>query len=317
MAPPMNGPPPPRRPAAPAEPDRTKAFLQTFASVIAPGTLVVGLLYYFGSTYTDAYYGFFGVPSGDLQISLQNYLVRSPNAIFLPLWVLLWCALALLLLYRLIGRGLGRPGSGLTPRGVIAALLAVATVLLALGFLVYLQPEWWTRDVLDRLPANWERDLLIPLTVSAGAMLGLLALRVHRDHYAAPRQPPGRGDNRRALVLGAGSILIGMLILSLFFATSRYAYEAARSNAAQDAAAHFPNSTKLLIYSRNHIPNDAVGIERQDLGSAEPFRYRYLGFRQLAKSGSHYYLVSYQSRGLEDLAVVLPDDDSIRVEVLG
>ncbi|TQF06470.1 hypothetical protein E6W39_35100 [Kitasatospora acidiphila] len=308
------------RPAANQPPtstdsDRTRSFLQKLAYVVAPGSLVVGLLYYFGSTYTAAYYGYFGVPSGDLQISRQNYLVSSPDAIFLPLWVLLWCGLALLLLYRLIGRRLRRPGTRLTPRGVVAVLLAAAAVLLALGFLVYLQPAWWTRDVLDRLPTNWQRDLLIPLAVSAGAMLGLLALRVYRDHLT--QQQPHHGDDHRVLLVGSGVVLVGMLTLSLFFATSRYAYEAARSNAAQDAAAHFPGSTKLLIYSRTHVPNDAVGIEQQDLGSSEPFRYRYLGFRQLAKSGSHYYLVSYMSRGPEDLAVVLPDDDSIRVEVLG
>jgi hypothetical protein len=302
-------------PPTSTESDRTRAFLQKLAYVVAPGSLIVGLLYYFGSTYTDAYYGYFGVPSGDLQMSLQEYLVRSPDAIFLPLWVLLWCALALLFIHRLIERRLRRPDSRLTPRGVVAILLVVAAVLLALGFLVYLQPAWWTREVLDRLATSWQRDLLIPLTVSAGALLGLLALRVYRDHVT--RQSPRRGHEDRVLSVGSGAVLVGMLTLSLFFATSRYAYEAARSNAAQDAAAHFPSSTKLLIYSRIPIPNDAVGIERQDLGSSEPFRYRYLGFRQLAKSGSHYYLVSYLSRGPEDLAVVLPDDDSIRVEVLG
>jgi hypothetical protein len=302
------------QPAASPESDRTRGFLQKLAYVVAPGSIIFGLLYYFGSTYTDAYYGYFGVPSGDLQIARQDYLARSPDAIFLPLWVLLWCALAVLLLHRLIERRLRRPDSRLTPRGVVAVLLAVAAVLLALGFLVYLQPAWWTRDVLERLPPSWQRDLLIPLTVSVGALLGLLGLRVYRNHLTG--RAPHRDDNRLLLV-GATAVLVSMLTLSLFFATSRYAYEAARSNAAQDAAAHFPNNTKLLIYSRAHIPNDAVGIESQDLGSSEPFRYRYLGFRELAKSGSHYYLVSYLSRGPQDLAVVLPDDDSIRVEVLG
>ncbi|MFD4510693.1 hypothetical protein [Streptomyces sp. NPDC058457] len=72
------------------------SFLDKAAYILAPGTLVVGLLYFYGSTYTDAYYSFFGVPPRDLQLSVQGYLANSPRAIFFPLVILFVLGLGLL-----------------------------------------------------------------------------------------------------------------------------------------------------------------------------------------------------------------------------
>ncbi|GGS89857.1 MULTISPECIES: hypothetical protein [Streptomyces] len=76
--------------------DRGSA-LEKVAYVTAPATVVLGLLYYFGRTYTDAYYAYFEIPANDLQLSLQAYVARSPTAVSFPFWMLLVCGLVVLL----------------------------------------------------------------------------------------------------------------------------------------------------------------------------------------------------------------------------
>ncbi|MFE2470433.1 hypothetical protein [Streptomyces mirabilis] len=51
------------------------------------------------------------------------------------------------------------------------------------------------------------------------------------------------------------------------------------------------------------------------VGRSGPYRYEYIGFRLIAKSPSRDYLVSKTADYNSTKVVVLPDDDTVRVEL--
>ncbi|MCX5212730.1 hypothetical protein OG689_26185 [Kitasatospora sp. NBC_00240] len=289
-------------------------LLRKAAYVVAPGTVVVGLLYYFGSTYTAAYYAFFGVPTSDLSFSVQAYLGNSTNAVFLPLWFLLCCGLTATLVLGLADGRLGQAGSAAVWRRIRPGLFLAGLVVLLLGFAVFLEPAWWSHSVVSRLQPGWPRELIPPLVVAAGAGLAIVAVSLRR----LGGRPPQEGLLGERVWTAAAAFLVAMLVLTVFFALARYAGDAGRAKAGADAGSGFKGRAFVLVYLRHPMVHDVTGIAFQDMGEGGgPFRYRYAGFVVLAKSASRYYLVSHEWRPGNDVTVVLPDDDSVRVEVRG
>ncbi|WP_328759814.1 hypothetical protein [Streptomyces sp. NBC_00271] len=101
--------PPPRSATEPPPRPPKSGFLDKAAYIAAPGTVAIGLLYYFGNVYQRAYYTALGVIPEDLQFSVQAMLAKSPDAIFLPLWFLLVCGLIVLLVLGWAGQSLSGP----------------------------------------------------------------------------------------------------------------------------------------------------------------------------------------------------------------
>ncbi|MFF4350361.1 hypothetical protein [Streptomyces sp. NPDC001530] len=299
--PPDPQPPPPRPPKS--------AFLEKAAYIAAPGTVVIGLLYYFGSTYTQAYYATLGVPSQDLQFSFQGIVAKSPKAIFLPLWFLLVCGLIVLLVLGWVGQALAVPEHAARRRTVIRWLLSVGLVLVLLGF-----PIFFWDQLLSSLPGGWWRQFLSPLVVALGATLAFFAVQLRLGQGRGVRNRQARTGDR--LWLASGALLIGLLTMSLFFEVAWYTAEAGRTDAVRNAEGGYLDSPQVLIHSRVPLSQHAQSIGFTDLGSGTgPYRYQYRGFRMLAKSPTRFYLVSYASRYKDRMVVVLPDDDTLRVEI--
>jgi hypothetical protein len=291
-----------------AQEPESKSFLEKAAYVVTPGTVVFGLLYYFGSTYWSAYYSYFGVRVSELQFSAQDHLLGSPEAIFLPLWIMLVLGVLGLLLFRSVERFLSRPARGELRTLVCRVLAGVGVVLLLLGFPVFLEPEWWRRLVLLRLRAGWPRDLIPPVFVALGTALLMFALYLRR------------GQNRSAERFRniAEGLLVAVLAMVVFFDMARYAHGAGRAAARHDAARDFRAMTPVLIQSRTPIFPAAKHVSCKDLGAGfQPYRYRCTGFRILAKSSTSYFLVPWRRQPEGDITLVLRNDDSIRVEVRG
>ncbi|MFF3633125.1 hypothetical protein [Streptomyces sp. NPDC002250] len=167
------------------------SFLDKAARVLAPGTLVIGLLYFFGSTYTDTYYSFFGVPPRDLQFSVQGYLVNSPRAIFVPMWVLFFVGLGLAMLLLLINHVLAGPRKA-ARRRVVARwfyLPGMAVVLL----IPLILPES-VAQAPGLILMGEPLGLWAPLVLALGATLSLFGLRLRPGDWGSPdkRAPTGR-----------------------------------------------------------------------------------------------------------------------------
>ncbi|GAA3395351.1 hypothetical protein [Streptomyces roseoviridis] len=299
----------PSRPdTPPPPPSPMTSLLGKAAYVVAPGTAVIGLLYYFGSVYTDAYYASFGVPAADLQLSVQAYLARSPEAIFGPVWFLLVCGLVVLLVLGRVGHVLARPGRARLRRTVCRWLLAVGLLMAMLGFPVFFGREIWVP-----LPKSWWGTEYVPiLVVALGATLAFFAVQQRLQRSA--NAPDRHDETADRMWAGGGALLIGLLAMSLFFGMTRYVGDAGEIDAWTAKEGGHAESLRVVVYSRIPLTHDAKHITYRDVGTAKgPYRHQYRGFRLLVKSPSRFYLVSHASRSQDHLTVVLPDDDSVRV----
>ncbi|MCA1692321.1 MAG: hypothetical protein LC733_09030 [Actinobacteria bacterium] len=74
---------------------RSISSLRTaFQAIAAPATLTMGVLFFFGWNRAEAGARYFGLDQSLLDFSTQDYLLRSVDAMFLPIVAVLVTALA-------------------------------------------------------------------------------------------------------------------------------------------------------------------------------------------------------------------------------
>ncbi|HET6708280.1 MAG TPA: hypothetical protein VFH84_25150, partial [Amycolatopsis sp.] len=122
-----------RPPSPPAEPEAESPSraLRLLGAVIAPTTVLTGLLFFFGRQHANWLLDHFGVPLSTMGLTAQDYLVRSADGLFAPTAVVLAAVLPLLWLYRFLRARLGdaawqRLRRLATPPAVVAGLAGVA-----------------------------------------------------------------------------------------------------------------------------------------------------------------------------------------------
>jgi hypothetical protein len=285
-----------------------KSFIEKAAYIVTPGSVVFALLFYFGYTYRSAYYAYFGLRVSELGFSPQDYLLGSPEAIFLPLWVLLVLGVVGVLAFRLLERWLSRHEAGERRRLIYRVFASAGIGLLLFSFPVFLEPAWWQRAMAVLLPKGWLRPLLPSFLVAVGAILLLSAMYLRRG-------PHRSGGNFWGIKEG---LILAWILLTVFFAMARYAHGAGTSEAHQDVMRNFSGMTRVLVHSRQPIFPSAPNVHCEDRGAAYlPYRYRCIGFRILAKSSTRYYLVPRERLADGDIIMLLNDDSAIQVEVRG
>src|SRR3954447_24345850 len=92
----------PRRPAP--RPWNLSRVLELVAGIGGAAGVTGALLYYFGWARSAALFGWFGVDVGVLELSFQDYLLRSVLSAFWPAVAVAVVALLALLAYRLLAR---------------------------------------------------------------------------------------------------------------------------------------------------------------------------------------------------------------------
>jgi hypothetical protein len=77
---------------------------------------------------------------------------------------------------------------------------------------------------------------------------------------------------------------------------------------------HFTTQPDVLLYTSRRLHLDARDIVERDLGqSYEPYRYRYDGFKSLTRGSGRMILVPYSWSTSNAFALVLPDNDEVRI----
>ncbi|MER6384186.1 hypothetical protein [Streptomyces sp. NPDC001250] len=299
---PSEVPPPSRLPKS--------GYLEKAAYIAAPGTIVVGLLYYFGSVYTKAYYTTLGVLPEDLGFSFQGTLANSPSALFLPLWLLLVGGLTVLLLLGWVGHWLAMPAHAAWRRAVIRGLLAAGLVMMVVGV-----PIFFENKLLVPLPhGQLLRELAPALVMALGATLAFFAVLLRVGQTSEAQSRPARTGDR--LWLAGGALLLGLLTLCLLFDMVRYVAALGRGNAISLAKQGYKGMPYVAVHSRVPLMTSAPHITLIDHGSGSgPYRYEYLNFRILAKAPARFYLVSNASHWTDRDVVALPDNDSLWMEI--
>jgi hypothetical protein len=257
----------------------------TFATrIVAPVTLISGLLFYFGYVSARAQYEYFGIDVDTIGLRTQDYVMRSPQPLLVPLLGLTLLAVAGLLLHNAI-----LPTATTIRR---AKIVTIALLLLGvLGLIGY--------PLLGHLPYY---ALVVP------AVIGLAAAALAYLSYF----------DRKAAGLAPQYVLVGLLAVvtttCAFWATATTAQYSGRGLAKSDARnlRQFP---VVILDTKERLQLRSPGIEETSLkaGAEQAFNYRYRGLRLLVVGQNRLFLVPQQWNA-SNTTVVVPLDSSIRVQ---
>jgi len=277
--------------------------LELIGLVVAPTTLVTALAYYFGWVLTNSRASYFGIDASALGYSTQDYLLRSADALFVPLGSVFVLALGGVWLHAFALRQLRRPAA--RPRLRIAAWAAVGVggVLFALGVWAVFKPVSFSPHYLFR-------------SASPGIGIALLAygLALLERIGAAERGQPRRTESIASVRATAIALVALLVVLSGFWTASEYA-EALGRGRAQQLAATLHLRPQVTVYAPKRLAIDAGGVSEERLaGDDVAYRYRYSGLRLLVRSGGQYFLVPDGWTRRDGTAIVLADSSSYRFE---
>ncbi|MGW4057048.1 hypothetical protein ACWEGE_02145 [Amycolatopsis sp. NPDC004747] len=282
-------------PAATGKPESPSRALRVLGSVIAPTTVLTGLLFFFGRQHAHWLLDYFGVPLSTMGLTAQDYLVRSADGLFGPVAVVLAAVLTLLWLYRFLRARLAEKAWQrllrlVTPVAVVAGLAGV--VLAAVG-------------VVD--PEAFSTSYSVP---GAGLSLGVLFL-VTASRLLAARA----GRPLPAAVATAEWVTAFALVsVGLFWAVADYSASVGIGRAIQiEAALATPPET--VLYSEKSLNLTAPGVRETQCGNPDTaYRYRYTGLKLVLQSGGQYFLLPVQWHKADGTALVLPRTDALRLE---
>jgi len=276
--------------------------LEVLGTVLAPGTLIGALLYYFGWIRTNSFYAYFGIDLGGLGLSTTDYFLRSADALWPPFLVLVLLVLLSLLGHLALRRRIDI-AKQVTRRWlvVVLPLYLFSSLLLAVGVLQTLLPQW-------------QGTLIAPLSLTGGFAGLAYARYLHRQITYRTRLSrtvvlPAQGADLVVSVL-----FVVLVILSAFWATTLFADELGRGRAQHLESVHFSTRPDILLYSSHRLHIDARDVVETDLGlSYAPYQFRYEGLKLLIHGDNKMVLIPYSWSTTNAFAIVLPERDDIRV----
>lgn len=267
------------------ERSQAERWVSFAAGIVAPVTLLTGLLFYFGYVSSRSQYEYFGIDVDTIGLSTQDYVMRSPQPLLVPLLVITLLAVAALLLHKAI-----RPTLAAVRRAARIAVLVL--VLGVLGLLAY--------PLIGGIPYY---ALIVPTVIgfSAAALAYLTYLRRSADPTLGPER-----------------ILVALLAVATttcaFWATATTAQYSGRGLAKSDAR-HLNRFPVVILDTKEKLALRSPGIEETALrpGTGQTFNYRYRGLRLLVVGENRLFLVP-QTWTPSNTTLVIPLNDAIRVQ---
>lgn len=291
-----------------------RATLKGIGSFVAPTSLVTALLYYFGWARTSTQTDVLGFNESLLTFSTEDYLLRSIDPMYWPLFVGVLLTLAGVAMHAGLVSWLGpqvktdgsrreldgRPRRLVLRFCVVLATAGLAALVLGIAGANVARPS--------RAVSLWSPICVTGAIVAVGYSLYLLR------RYVAPLRPEAGAAREVQQLRYMGSILIVLLLfLSLFWSVGRYA-EIKGIDLALLVERQLDTLPDAVVYSarRLHLP---AGVNETELSSPEDsaYRFRYSGLKLLFRSGGRVFL--RPSKGsVAHVNVVIPETDELRFE---
>jgi hypothetical protein len=280
---------------------RVPALVKLLASIVAPTTLLTGLLFYFGWAHAYWFFYHFGIDSSLLGLTTQDYLLRSVDALFVPLTV--FATMCLLLLWghmTLRSRLVVRHRAGLLRR-LTQGFVAGGLILFVIGM----------AGIFYRTIFEFHR-FVSPFSLASGVLLIAYASYLKRTRDAQSGRRQRSVPDLMPLIQSAGVFLL--VALSLFWAATDYAATVGGSRARQfQAELHaYPSA---VLYSSRSLSLGAPGVEEIVCGRRDAaYRFRYEGLKLLLRAEDHYFFLPEAWTRSDGAAIVIPQSDSVRLE---
>lgn len=284
-----------------AEP-RVPTLPKLLASIVAPTTLFTGLLFYFGWAHAYWFFYHFGIDSTLLGLTTQDYLLRSVDALFVPLTVL-----ATLWLLVLWGHVTLRSRLVASYRVDLLRLLARAFVAGGLALFGIGMMGIFSETIFE------VHRVVSPFSLASGVLLVAYSSYLKRtaDGLESGRRRRSEPD-LMMLIQSAGVFLL--VALSLFWAATDYAAAVGGSRARQFEA-ELQGYPSAVLYSSSSLGLDAPGVEELICGPRDAaYRYRYEGLKLLLRAQDHYFFLPEAWSPSKGAAIVIPQSDAVRLE---
>jgi hypothetical protein len=277
-------------------------IVRVVGAIVAPATILTALMFYFGWIYTNALFGHFGIEAPVLEFSNQDYMLRSAQALYVPIGALLVVALLSLWAHGLVARMLIAQ-RGLQKLQIAAGILVVGGLMLFMMGLAGI--------VNGSLFGNYV--ILAPLGLGFGAVIGAYGRwLLQRSREIHTGRPPSQ---QRWFINTNIALVILLLIVGLFWTVSEYAAAFGRGEA-QRFADGLVGRPGVTVYSADRLFLNAPGVIETTL-PADPhaaYRYRYDGLRLLTKAHGRFFLLPQDWSPGHAPAIMLDHSDRIRVE---
>lgn len=297
--------PRPDAPAAPPEvavaepppsPSTSKVVIEWLGVLVPFTTVLTALAFWFGWTLTNARSRYLGVDASVFGFSPTDYILRSADAVIVP--VILICLAGLVWVSLLAGINvlLDRPSL----RGSVRIAAAAALALSLLGLVVALRAMF-----VGFAPGT--HYLAAPLLLAVSATLAGTAASVLRRTATDPRLRRARLWGRSGVVLTAT-----IVIAAVFWASTLYADALGRGRG-MDVERQLSLLPSVTVYSVAPLGLEPP-VEPRAVDDGGRYLVRYDGYRLLLKSGGSYFLLPDGWRSGEGPVIVLRDDGDIRLE---
>jgi hypothetical protein len=300
---------------------QVERWLSVATTVIAPATVLSALLFYFGYVSARAQYDYFGVDVDTIGLSTQDYVMRSPQPLLVPLLVLTVLAVLALLVHAAIGQRIAGTDPGVLSQLARYRQLARRTVLGGLlllgGGMVLLFCYPYVRE--------WPLFALVtPLLIGSGAAVAGYGARVQSrlqpprpmpepDDAAGGGHPPA-DNSLLALRRSAGGALVIVVIANIFWATATIAQWSGRGLAHYNAS-HLDRLPSTILDTHERLFLRSPGIEETALPASpgQTFRYRYRHLRLLIEGSDRMFLVP-DRWSASNSTLIVPLDGTVRVQ---
>ena len=316
---------------------RLEQWVSTGATIVAPATVLGALLFYFGYVSSRSQYAYFGIDVDTIGLSTQDYIMRSPQPLLVPLLVLTLISVGFLTLNITIRRFITSVVShtsedaNMTDPGANPAQ-RIKRIRQMLQWSRFLGLAMLTIGIVLLFIYTYVRDwplyaLVTPLLIAFGAALtayasSLLKLQQHLQHQQATapledarRPTPANADDSKITRWAINVLLYIVIAASIFWATATIAQWSGLGLAKYDAQ-HLDNLPSVILDTKERLfLRDGSVIEETVLPhwEGQTFHYRYRGLRLLIESQNRMFLVP-DEWSASDSTLVVPLDDSVRVQ---
>jgi hypothetical protein len=283
-------------------------MLTLLASVVAPTTLVTGLLYTFGRLTTAGYFWYLGLPLSAVGLTDRDYLFQSMDPLLAPLLAFAVAMLLALWAHQLLLTPLRAEARRIVLRVLMLASAIVGGVLLSMAMDDFVRGPVFP----DSFPEGRG------LSLSLGALLLGYAASLLRLLVAERR--PGQVPRYRGvsvMVVAEWGALFILVIVGLFWAVGSYAIGVGIVNA-QELELSLPARAEVVLYSERSLNLQAPGVREVTCQNpASAYRFRYEGLKLIHASEKQYIFLPVGWTYANDTAIILPRSETLRLEVGG
>jgi hypothetical protein len=280
--------------------------LKVVGSIVAPTTLLTALLFYFGRLHATGMFQYFGVHFTVLDLSVQDYLVRSADGLILPLVIVVGAALLALWMHHLLLGALPPRSRRITLQFLIPVTGTVGLVLVVLAM-----ADATGASIFVTFPEGRG------LSLSIGVLLLAYAVRLLRLLRSESRSDRGAERTTTAAAIAEWCSIFLLVSVGLFWAVGSYA-AGVGTGRAQQIEAVLPNYPDTVLYNEKSMSLQAPGVQEVVCHNPEAaYRYRYEGLKLVMQSGNQYLFLPAGWTRANGSAILIPRSETMRLEFSG